>query len=93
MRELEVRVLGEVIDAVEEWVRDAEVSGQAVPVPRSQIYASVIQAVLASARETGHYGPGSLASAPLLDAILSGAEVNPWDTAIFAVLMEGSALS
>ncbi|MEU0504479.1 hypothetical protein [Nocardia sp. NPDC005998] len=40
------------------------------------------------ARQTGHYGAGMLAKAPLLDVILTGAEGTDWDKAVFAVLMD-----
>ncbi|MCU1643986.1 MAG: hypothetical protein JWN03_4261 [Nocardia sp.] len=85
--EVEVRVLCEVIEAVDGWLREYERAGRPVIAPRAQVYASVIHAVLASARAGGYYGPGSLASAPLLDAILAGPEINSWDDAVLAVLM------
>lgn len=86
MRDIEIRVLREVIDAVERMLEELEAAGGAVGMPRSEVYAIVIQAVIASARADGHHGFGSLVRAPLLDAIL-GAEVEPWDEAVFTVLM------
>ncbi|WP_280453388.1 hypothetical protein [Nocardia cyriacigeorgica] len=68
LREIEIAVLREVIEAV-----DARLDTIAhLAVPRSQVYAAIIYAVLSSARSTGHYGAGMLANAPLLDAILAG---------------------
>ncbi|MFJ4655388.1 hypothetical protein ACIP5Y_29260 [Nocardia sp. NPDC088792] len=87
MRDIEIRVLREVIDAVERMLEELEAAGGAIGMPRSEVYAIVIQAVIASARADGHYGFGSLVRAPLLDAILAGAEVEPWDEAVFTVLM------
>ncbi|WP_280483248.1 hypothetical protein [Nocardia cyriacigeorgica] len=70
LREIEIAVLREVIEAV-----DARLDTIAhLAVPRSQVYAAIIYAVLSSARSTGHYGAGMLANAPLLDAILAGAQ-------------------
>ncbi|MEV6769493.1 hypothetical protein AB0N05_12790 [Nocardia sp. NPDC051030] len=92
-RDIEIRVLCDVIDAVESLLQQLEASGRTIKAPRSHIYAAVIQAVIASARASGHYGPGSLAYAPLLDAILTGADPTPWDTAIFTVLMDTAALN
>ncbi|MCU1647453.1 MAG: hypothetical protein JWN03_7728 [Nocardia sp.] len=93
LRKIEIDVLREVIDAVEARLRVVEASGRSVVQPRSQIYAAVIHAVIVSARAAGHHGTGSLSSAPLLDAILDGAEADPWDAAIFAVLIDGVALN
>ncbi|WP_280231976.1 hypothetical protein [Nocardia cyriacigeorgica] len=73
LREIEIAVLREVIEAV-----DARLDTIAhLAVPRSQVYAAIIYAVLSSARSTGHYGAGMLANAPLLDAILAGAHTRP----------------
>ncbi|MBL1073670.1 hypothetical protein JK358_04625 [Nocardia sp. 2] len=92
MREIELRVLCEVIEAVEGLLVKFEATGGVVAVTRPQAYALVIQAVMASARATGHHGAGSLARAPLLDAILSGAEETPWEAAVFRVLVGSLAL-
>ncbi|WP_067548401.1 hypothetical protein [Nocardia crassostreae] len=76
MSDIEIRVLHEVIEAVEIHLSALEASGRPLATARSQIHAAVIHAVIASARASGHYGSGSLASAPLLDAILVGAEAS-----------------
>ncbi|WP_459958772.1 hypothetical protein [Nocardia sp. IFM 10818] len=91
-RELEIQVLADVIAAAEFLLQRTEAAGRAVAVPRPEVYAIIIQAVMASARASGHYGPGSLAYAPLLDAILAGVEANPWDAAVFTVLIESVVL-
>ncbi|AVH23569.1 hypothetical protein [Nocardia cyriacigeorgica] len=89
LREIEIAVLREVIDAV-----DARLDTIAhLTVPRSKVYASVIYAVLSSARSTGHYGAGMLANAPLLDSILSGAEGTDHGATIFATLVDLNALN
>ncbi|WP_067540303.1 hypothetical protein [Nocardia crassostreae] len=88
-RELEIRVLADVIAAAEYLLQGAEAAGSTVAVPLAEVYAIIIRAVMASARAGGHYGPGSLAYAPLLDAILAGVDATPWDAAVFAVLVDG----
>ncbi|MRH92398.1 hypothetical protein GFY24_34090 [Nocardia sp. SYP-A9097] len=88
LRENEIRVLVDVIEAVENRLRQLEASDSALVTPRPQAYAIIVYAVIASARATGHYGPGSLVHAPLLDAILTGADATPWDTAVFAALIQ-----
>ncbi|WP_458689095.1 hypothetical protein [Nocardia tengchongensis] len=92
MAEVEIRVLREVIDAVEERLRAHEGGGGYVPAPRAQLYAAVIYAVLSSARGCGYYGAGSLVHAPLLDEILGGVEANPWDTAVYALVLDGALI-
>ncbi|UGT45328.1 hypothetical protein LTV02_18920 [Nocardia yamanashiensis] len=91
MRDTEIRVLREVIEAVESRLVTLESAGVTVIAPRAHIYAATIQALLASARTTGHYGAGSLVRAPLLDAILPGTDAAPWDAAIYTLLL-GSVL-
>lgn len=91
MRDTEIRVLREVIEAIESRLVTLEAAGGTVIAPRSHIYAAAIQALLASARTTGHYGAGSLVRAPLLDAILPGTDASPWDAAIYTLLL-GSVL-
>lgn len=81
MREVEIDVLREVIEAVEQRARRVEAAGRVVGASRAQLYAAYIYAVLASARTSGHYGAGSLVCAPVLDAILEGAEPGPWEWA------------
>ncbi|MBF6088405.1 hypothetical protein IU438_12910 [Nocardia cyriacigeorgica] len=89
LREIEIAVLREVIDAV-----DARLDTIArLTVPRSKVYAAIIYAVLSSARSTGHYGAGMLANAPLLDSILSGAEGTDHGATIFATLVDLNALN
>ncbi|MFE3442693.1 hypothetical protein ACFXNW_06665 [Nocardia sp. NPDC059180] len=84
LRDIEIDVLREVIEAV-----DARLDTLAnLTVPRSKVYASVIYAVISSARDTGHYGAGMLANAPLLDSILSGAEGTEHGATIFATLVD-----
>ncbi|WP_405493975.1 hypothetical protein [Nocardia sp. NBC_00511] len=86
--EIDIRVLREVIDAVEDRLRAMEARGGVVTVTRAEIYATVIYAVMSSAREAGHYGAGSLVRAPLLDEVLAGADPEPWETALYAVLVD-----
>ncbi|MEC3917926.1 hypothetical protein [Nocardia sp. CDC160] len=81
--DVEIRALREVIDAVEDRLRRLEAAGAVIPAARSEVYAAAIYAVIASARESGHHGSGSIAQAPLLDEILIGVE-EPWVTAIYA---------
>ncbi|MGW4245117.1 hypothetical protein [Nocardia sp. NPDC004722] len=59
---------------------------------RSEVYATVIYAVIASAGASGHYGSGSLACAPLLEDILDGPEGEPWENAIYNAVV-GRALT
>ncbi|WP_040815511.1 hypothetical protein [Nocardia concava] len=92
MRDIEIRVLRDVVDAVERRLRAHEAEGGYVLAPRAQVYAAVIYAVIASARASGHYGAGSLARAALLDEILGGVEANPWEAAIYAVVMDGALI-
>ncbi|MGW4351005.1 hypothetical protein ACWELJ_02835 [Nocardia sp. NPDC004582] len=92
MAEVEIGVLRDVIDAVEERLRAHEFGGGHVLARRSELYAAVIYAVLASARACGYYGAGSLVRAPLLDEILGGVEPNPWDTAVYTVVLDDSLI-
>ncbi|QLY29225.1 hypothetical protein [Nocardia huaxiensis] len=87
-----MRVLQEVIDEVDARIEAMEAEGRVLAVPRSKVLATVIYAVMASARSTGSYGSASLASAPLLDVILDGAEGSTWDTAVFTALLGSVAL-
>ncbi|GAB0106488.1 hypothetical protein JMUB6875_54740 [Nocardia sp. JMUB6875] len=86
--DIEIRALREVIDAVEDRLRHLEAEGAVVLAPRSEIYATAIYAVIASARASGHYGSGSIANAPLLDDILSGLEPNPWQPTLEPVVID-----
>ncbi|WP_067465571.1 hypothetical protein [Nocardia amamiensis] len=91
--EIEVRALYEVIAAVDARLAERAAQGHKLTVPRAKIYAAVLYAVIVSARDAGHHGAGSLASAPLLDVILNGAEATDWDTAIVAAIMDFPALN
>lgn len=86
--DIEIRALRDVIDAVEARLRQYESNGGVVTAPRSEVYATVIYAVIASAGASGHYGSGSLARAPLLEDILDGGEAEPWETAIYGAVVE-----
>ncbi|MEV6097751.1 hypothetical protein [Nocardia sp. NPDC051981] len=86
--DIEIRALQDVIDAVEDRLRRFEAKDGVVLAERSEVYATVIYAVIASARASGHYGAGSLARAPLLDEILLGAEPEPWETAMYAAVVD-----
>ncbi|WP_433723967.1 hypothetical protein ACQP0C_25950 [Nocardia sp. CA-129566] len=88
IRDIEIRVLRDVIDAVDARLSELQSSGCEITASRSTVHARVLYAVIASARQTGHYGAGMLAKAPLLDVILTGAEGTDWDKAVFAVLMD-----
>ncbi|MFI5719904.1 hypothetical protein [Nocardia sp. NPDC051750] len=88
LRELEIGVIQDVIDAV-----DAQLGGAPnLTVPRSRVYASVIYALMASAVDSGHFGSGMLAHAPLLDSILSGDEGTAHGALVFATLVGLNAL-
>jgi hypothetical protein len=93
VRDIEIRVLREVVDAVEARLREREARGHWIRTPRAHVHAAVIHAFMVSARETGHYGAGSLAGAPLLDAILGGVDGTDWDTAVFASLLDAITLN
>ncbi|WP_433202724.1 hypothetical protein ACQP1G_12780 [Nocardia sp. CA-107356] len=93
LRDLEIRALQDVIDAVDAHTIELLANGAKVSVPRSKLYARVIYAVFASARESGHYGAGMLANAPLLDVILNGAEGTDCDAQAFAALINPSTLN
>ncbi|BAW07746.1 hypothetical protein [Nocardia seriolae] len=82
---VEIRALRDVIDVVEDRLRRFEAAHGVVLSPRSEGYAAVIYAVIASARASGDYGAGSLARAPLLDEILTATDAQPWERAIYAV--------
>ncbi|WP_330255145.1 hypothetical protein OG874_11690 [Nocardia sp. NBC_00565] len=88
IRAIEVSALREVIDAVDARLVELLANGDKIGAPRSMVLARVLYAVILSARETGHYGAGMLAKAPLLDVILGDAEGTDWDKAVFDVLMD-----
>lgn len=83
LRELEIGVIQDVIDAVDAQLDDA----LNLAVPRSRVYAAVIYAVMVSATESGRFGSGMLINAPLLDSILSGAEGSEHGALVFATLV------
>ncbi|MCP2319574.1 hypothetical protein APR12_004943 [Nocardia amikacinitolerans] len=91
--EIEIGVLTDIIESVDRTLDERIALGFELAFPRSKIYAVVIHAVMASAREAGHFGPGSIVRAPLLDVILDGAESSEWDERIYAVLMDFYALN
>ncbi|MVU78156.1 hypothetical protein GPX89_12985 [Nocardia sp. ET3-3] len=88
LNDVEIRAVREIIDAVEDRLRHMEITGTPAPAPRSEIYATVICAVIASARASGHHGSGSIAQAPLLDEILIGSNPEPWRTPIHPTLID-----
>ncbi|GAB4588072.1 hypothetical protein [Nocardia sp. IFM 10818] len=86
--QIEIQVIRDVIDAAEAVLQHLEITGSSSIVSRPDAYAIFIHAVIASARSTGYYGPGSLIHAPLLDAIFTGTDATPWDTTTFAALVQ-----
>ncbi|MFE3189899.1 hypothetical protein ACFXHA_12890 [Nocardia sp. NPDC059240] len=75
--QVELQVIQDVLEAVEARIRDMERCGWRLTVPRSRVYATVLLAVVVSAREA-HRIPATLDRAEILDEILDGAE--PFDT-------------
>ncbi|MFE3189490.1 hypothetical protein ACFXHA_10810 [Nocardia sp. NPDC059240] len=73
--QIELQVIQDVLDTVEARLRERERCGWRLTVPRSRIYATVLLAVIASARDT-HRLPATLDRAAVLDDILDGAEPN-----------------
>lgn len=71
--QIELQVIVDVLDTVEARLRECERCGWRLTVPRSQIYATVLYAVIVSARAT-HAFPATIDRADILDAILDGAE-------------------
>ncbi|MFI1919680.1 hypothetical protein [Nocardia sp. NPDC020380] len=74
--QIELQVIQDVLDAVESRIRELETRGWRLTVPRSRVYATVLLAVVVSAREA-HRVPATLDRAMILDDILDGAE--PYD--------------
>ncbi|MEU6584061.1 hypothetical protein [Nocardia sp. NPDC046763] len=66
-------MIQDVLDIVEVRLRDHERCGWRLTVPRSQIYATILHAVIVSARES-HRVPATLDRAAILDIILDGAD-------------------
>lgn len=88
LRELEIGVIQDVIDAV-----DAQLDGAPnLAVRRSKVYAAVLYALMADAAESGHFGSGMPAHSSLLDPILSGDESPDHGALIFATLVGLNAL-
>ncbi|MEV0465678.1 hypothetical protein AB0I30_29875 [Nocardia tengchongensis] len=71
--QVEIQVIQDVLDAIETRLRDRERHGWRLTVPRSRVYATLLHAVVASARES-HRLPATLDHATILDTILDGAE-------------------
>ncbi|WP_067535481.1 hypothetical protein [Nocardia crassostreae] len=71
--QIELQVIQDVLDTVETRLRDRERCGWQLTVPRSRIYATVLLAVILSARAT-HVVPATLDRAAILAAIFDGAE-------------------
>ncbi len=69
-------MIEDVLDAVEARIRELELRGWRLTAPRSRVYATVLLAVMVSAREA-HRIPATLDRAAILDEILDGAE--PFD--------------
>ncbi|AYF74799.1 hypothetical protein D7D52_14030 [Nocardia yunnanensis] len=71
--QIELQVIQDVLEAVEARLREKERCGWRLTVPRSRVYATVLLAVVVSAREA-HRLPATLDRAEVLDAILDGAD-------------------
>ncbi|MEV6098611.1 hypothetical protein [Nocardia sp. NPDC051981] len=70
---VEIQVIKDVLDIVEVRLCERERCGWRLTVARSQIYATVLHAVIVSARES-HRVPATLDRAAILDSILDGAD-------------------
>ncbi|MFJ4654387.1 hypothetical protein ACIP5Y_24220 [Nocardia sp. NPDC088792] len=85
--QIELQVIQDVLDTVEARLRERERRGWQLTVPRFRVYATVLLAVVVSARES-HRFPLTLDGAEILDAIFDGTEpsnpasVQPVDDAI-----------
>ncbi|MFI7003622.1 hypothetical protein [Nocardia sp. NPDC050175] len=71
---VDIRVLQDVIDAVDTRLRALECDGVKLRAPRSLVYATVIYEVIASAAKSS-CGTMRLVRAPILDSILDGVEI------------------
>ncbi|MFJ9367842.1 hypothetical protein ACIRRA_25955 [Nocardia sp. NPDC101769] len=78
---IEIQVIQDVLDTIETRLRDRERHGWRLTVPRSRVYATLLHAVIVSARES-HRLPATLDRAPILDTILDGAEPSNQTAAI-----------
>lgn len=74
--QIELQVIQDVLDTVEAAIRELERRGWRFMVPRSRVYATVLLAVVVSARDA-HHIPATLDRASILDEILDGTE--PFD--------------
>ncbi|WP_067525851.1 hypothetical protein [Nocardia uniformis] len=70
--DIEIHVIQDVIDIVENRLQQHEHCGWRLTVPRSHLYATVLYAVIAGARQQSFRA--TLDSADILDSILDGAE-------------------
>ncbi|WP_157121127.1 hypothetical protein [Nocardia miyunensis] len=66
--DVEIHVIQDVIEAVDVALRRSERCGRRLIVPRSRVYAVVLQSVIADAR--GHHHRATLDCADVLDVIL-----------------------
>ncbi|WP_067540886.1 hypothetical protein [Nocardia crassostreae] len=71
--QIEIRVIEDVLDIVEARLHERERRGWRLTSPRSRVYATVLHAVIVSAR-AAHRFPATLDAADILDSILDGAE-------------------
>lgn len=71
--DIELQVIQDVIDIVESRLRERERHGWRLTIPRSQVYATVLHAVLLSAR-AACIVPATLDRAEILDVIFDGIE-------------------
>lgn len=87
-QQLEIQVLQDVIETIDAALRTAERQGLRLTAPRSHIYATILYAVVDSARQ--HAFRATLDGADILDSIFDGVEssecdrdfVNPVEAAI-----------
>ncbi|MBF6238887.1 hypothetical protein IU474_17690 [Nocardia otitidiscaviarum] len=78
--QLELQVIQDVLDTVEAKLRERERCGWQLTVSRMRIYATILHAVIVSARAT-HSHPTTLDRADILDAIFDGIEPADSDSA------------
>lgn len=71
--QIELQVIQDVLDTVEAQLRERERHGWRLTVPRARIYATVLYAVIVSAR-AAHAFPATLDRADILDTIFDGTE-------------------
>ncbi|NNH74926.1 hypothetical protein HLB23_34620 [Nocardia uniformis] len=71
--QVELQVIQDVLDTVETQLRERERRGWRLTVPRSQVYATVLYAVIVSARAS-HAFPATLDRADILDEFFDGIE-------------------